>query len=208
MTQMTYNALPVSNLAALGFHNQDGEGIRSTAWADLTSFFLEQAEQRFGPRDVRWFFCGITFIDHGPHLYFPANRPFHVGIQLSTSAASDPHRAYFQLAHEVAHLLGPNPSIQSATFLEEGMCTAFQIEMARAVGMEQFGDLGTYAEALALVRDLLATDPAAIRKLRELHKDLNEVNAEKLRRILPEVPEDTATWLTRPFPGGDDRPQD
>lgn len=201
MTQMIYNALPASHLTALGFHNQDTQGVRSTAWADLTSYFLDQAEQRFGPRDPRWFFCGITFIEGGPHLYFPANRPFHVGIQLGTSAASYPHQAYFQLAHEVAHLLGPNPAIQNAIFLEEGMCTSFQVEMARAIGMDEFGDLGTYAEALALVQDLLALDPAAIRKLRELHKDLSELDAGKLHLILPDVPEDLATRLTRQFPG-------
>jgi hypothetical protein len=200
MIPMIYNALPVSNLAALGFHNEEAAGLRTTAWADLTSYFLAEAERRFGPRDTRWFFCGITFIESGPHLYFPANRPFHVGIQLGRAAGASPNQAYFQLAHEVAHLLGPNPAISNANFLEEGMCTSFQIEMAQAVGIEHFGDLGTYADALALVQELLACDHAAIRKLREVHPDLNEVDAEKLQRILPHVSDNMATQLTRPFP--------
>jgi hypothetical protein len=79
------------------------------------------------------------------------------------------------------------------------MCTLFQIEMAQAVGIHQFGDFGAYAEALALVQELLAIDPAAIRKLREHHPDLNEVDAEVFHSNLPQVPEAVVTRLVRPF---------
>jgi hypothetical protein len=200
MIMMTYSAIPTSHVDARGFHNQVCDGISSTSWADLVSYFLDEAEKRFGPRDDRWFFTGIAFTDRGPNIYHPGGRAYHVGIHLNTSASTDTTRAYFQLSHEVVHLLGPNQTQLNATYLEEGMCTAFQIEMARAVGIMETGDLGTYQEAIDLIRRLEAIDGNAIKKLRERSKDLRQIDAATFVQILPDVPADLATALSRPFP--------
>ena len=200
MTIMTYNAIPSSQVDARGFHNQVSDGISSTSWADLVSYFLAEAEKRFGQRDDRWFFTGIAFTDRGPNIYHPGGRAYHVGIHLNTSASRDTTRAYFQLAHEVAHLLGPNQNQFNATYLEEGMCTTFQIEMARAVGITETGDLGTYQDAMDLVGHLEAIDAGAIKRLRERSKDLRQIDAATLIEVLPNVPADLAAALSRPFP--------
>jgi hypothetical protein len=193
--------IPASREAVLGAFADDVDGANwTTSWSDVTSWLMERAEARFGPRDPRWFFTGLEFADvDAPTTYYPANRPFHVGIRLTAAAAAAPAEAYFQLAHEVVHLLGPSPTRAKANVLEEGAATVFQQETAAAVGLSGTVSLPSYLDAAAEVARLEAVAADAIRSVRTLCPDLRDLTEAELGRIVPGLPAGLGASLCSPF---------
>jgi hypothetical protein len=89
---------------------------------------LNNAEEMFGERDKSWTFIGIEFRDDGPYImYYPKKR---ISIVLSTGCSqlmpNDP-QLYYQLSHEVSHLLYPIYPTKGneANVLVEGISTYF-----------------------------------------------------------------------------------
>lgn len=193
--------VPSSPVPILGAHAAEGFGPDWTSsWSDVVSWLMEQAEAWFGPRDPRWFFTGLEFTDGDvPSTYYPGRRPFHVGIQLTRSAAQNPRDAYFQLAHEVVHLLGPSQARDRANVLEEGMATVFQLHVSNVVGLGYGIKLPSYARAMEMVVQLLLVSPDAVRAIRAVHPDVRLVTPDEVARIVPGVPLDLATSLCERF---------
>ncbi|SFG58102.1 hypothetical protein [Methylobacterium gossipiicola] len=193
--------IPASRGTVLGAFADDVDGAGWTAsWSDVTSWLMERAEARFGPRDPRWFFTGLEFADvEAPTTYYPANRPFHVGIRLTAAAAASPAEAYFQLAHEVVHLLGPSPTHAKANVLEEGVATVFQQETVAAVGLPATVSHPSYLAAAGKVACLEAFAQDAVRSVRALYPDLRDLTEDELGRIVPGLPAGLAGALCSPF---------
>lgn len=77
----------------------------------LTSFYghlLRDAQEKFGARNLEYTPIGIEFHGDYPQTWFPENCG-NVSILLSEKSRSQPRRALFQLAHEVIHILSPQP---------------------------------------------------------------------------------------------------
>lgn len=198
--QMIHSATPASPVPSLGFHSAFANNDWTTSWSDLTSFLLDEAEKRYGPRDPRWFFTGIEFADiSNPQTYYTGNRPFHVGIQLTVGTAMSPKAAHFELAHEVVHLLGPSETHASANVLEEGMAALFQQEMSELSGLGINVNGRSYVTAMTAVKELLTTDAEAVRNLRATYPDLRFLNSAELLRISPEADSALAELLCSKF---------
>lgn len=191
---------PSSLVPAIGFFTERVGDDWTVSWSDLVSHLLFEAEARFGKRDQRWFFTGIEF-DAGdvPMTYYPGNRPFHVGIRLTHHATTNAAEAYFQLAHEVVHLLGPSPERLPANVFEEGIATAFQVEVSALVKLGRTISLPSYVNARAAVLELLAHDRDAVKKVRTVYPDLRHVTVQRLLDVTPSAPQGLAERLCAPF---------
>src|SRR3954469_16109467 len=126
--------------------------------------FLFEAEDTFGPRDMRWTPIGIEFSPDGPMIWYPGDRR-HISIVLSDRAQTDPKQACFQLAHEVVHLLAPlgrsDPNV-----LEEGSATHFSHKKSVELSLGYYSSRPSYIQAEKWVAELLAIDRDAIKRLR------------------------------------------
>ena len=193
--------VPTSPVRVLGAHAAGGNGPDWTSsWSDVVSWLMVMAEAWFGPRDARWFFTGLELWEGDvPSTYYPGNRPFHVGIQLTQSAASNPKQAYFQLAHEVVHLLGPSPTRECANVLEEGMATRFQLHISHLVGLGFPITLPSYVHAMGELDKLLALSPDAVRTIRAVHPDLRHVTDTELMKMVRGVSPELAASLCGRF---------
>jgi len=67
---------------------------------------LRIAEERYGQRDGSYTILGVEFTEGVPQLWYPDNVD-DIAIQLNVTCLHEPHRAYYQLAHECIHLLSP-----------------------------------------------------------------------------------------------------
>src|SRR4051812_22083801 len=118
-------------------------------WTLATRFgqMLAEAEVLYGRRDEAWTFAGIEFWQGPPNIWFPlyiAGTIQHIVIRLSPFTITQPIRAYWQLAHEVVHLITPEVGLP-ATYLEEGMTTYFQTYfMKKHFGFQQAFNDATY----------------------------------------------------------------
>jgi len=197
-------AIPDSTEPALGFFREIVGDEITTSWSDLTSALLKDAEAEYGPRDPRWFFTGIQFWDKGhPGTYYPGNRPFHVGISLTREAATDPRMAYYQLAHEIVHVLGPSPSFAPANVLEEGMAYSFQDQVNVKRGLGLTNAIASYVHARDVLNAMLALRPDAVRTIRAVYPDVRELTVTELMRLIPEVTAEIADALCAPFDRGE-----
>ncbi|WP_334655161.1 hypothetical protein [Sphingomonas panaciterrae] len=201
---MIFSDTPSSSVTAVGFHTEQSNGDWSVSWSDLTSYLLAEAEKRFGSRDSRWFFTGIEYADVAmPMTYYPANRPFHVGIRLTRNAAMDARQAHFQLAHEIVHLLGPCEEHHAANVFEEGIAAAFQEEMSTLSKLGFSINVASYRHAMAAVQQLQAIDRGAVAKVRAEFPNLRQLTAERLKQIVPGTSDQLADTLCAPFARGE-----
>jgi hypothetical protein len=201
---MNHSETPSSPVTAVGFHTEQSNGDWSVSWSDLTSYLLAEAERRFGPRDSRWFFTGIEYADVAmPMTYYPANRPFHIGIRLTRSAAMDARQAHFQLAHEIVHLLGPCEKHRPANVFEEGIAAAFQQEMSILSKLGFSINVASYLHAITAVGQLQAVDRGAVAKVRAKFPNLRQLTAEHLKQIVPSTTDQLADTLCAPFARGE-----
>ncbi|GEP49953.1 hypothetical protein FNO01nite_06250 [Flavobacterium noncentrifugens] len=85
---------------------------------------LHLAEDMFGERDKNWTYW-FRIYDDGPYImYYPNNR---ISIVLSTNCSQfipNSPQPYYQLAHEVCHILYPTGK-KDANILNEGISTYF-----------------------------------------------------------------------------------
>jgi hypothetical protein len=136
---------------------KNGYGFSLTT---LLGHFLSIAEMKYGPRNKNWTILGIEFCGEIPHVWYPGNMGY-ISIMLADMARLNPAEAIFELAHEVVHLLSPNGGGPAKT-IEEGVATIFAHQNSPIRGGQ-----ASYLEAERLVKELLAIDDHAIRKLRE-----------------------------------------
>jgi Zn-dependent peptidase ImmA (M78 family) len=119
-----------SSKEAIGFCCDElpgGVGYTYTLTTKL-GVLLFEAETRFGQRNRDWTLLGIEFSGDVPQVWYPGNRHY-ISIILSDDARTNPHRALFQLAHEVIHVLAPTGG-RCSLMIEEGLATFFSMEIS------------------------------------------------------------------------------
>jgi hypothetical protein len=163
----------------------------------LLGGLLIEAEARYDRRDLEYTILGIEFGGNRPGIWYPGNRK-QVSVRLSLMACHDPNQAYFQLAHEVIHLLSPTGG-GGTTVLEEGLAHLFSMEMSTAQGTQYNSTIPTYDQAADLLRPLLNSDPEFIRKIRQFEPCLAHVKPEHLRATIPDGDEAVFNALCERF---------
>jgi len=155
---------------------------------EITNSILEMfriSEEYFGECERKWFFVGIEFKDDGPYImYYPSDK---ISIVLSTGSTSNFEQLYYQLAHEVCHLLYPSGK-PNANVLIEGISTYFSLkynELKFSNSTYAIDNIkkSNYYNAYLLVDKLLSFDKDAIKKIRMTCSDISNITEDDLRNL-------------------------
>ncbi len=158
---------------------------------------LAEAEIRYGPRDHSYTILGVEFGGNRPGTWYPGDRK-HISVRLSANAAHDPNRAYFQLAHEVVHLLSPTGRTGTIV-LEEGLAHHFSNVMSAKLGIAMGCDIPAYDRAAELLEIVLRPNPNIILQLRNLEPCLAKITPEIIQECCPGLEPTVASQLCKPF---------
>jgi len=159
---------------------------------------LQRAQEQFGPRDNSYTPIGFEFTADGPRVWYPGDCR-NVLIQINSACANDLPQACYQLAQECIHLLAPT-SGSHANYLEEGLSIVFATRyVAENFNFPMTQPNPKYAEAAQLVQSLLATDAAAVRKVREIQPAFPQITLANLLQTCPACPTDLGVRLLAPF---------
>lgn len=153
--------LPAIGFATEPLPTRDGYRFSLTS---LLSTLLYDAEQMFGPRDMKYTPVGIEFYGNRPKVWYPGSNN-HISIILTDSAREDPAQAIFQLAHEVMHLLSPTGGA-NAPVIEEGLSALFQERANEIYALNLRLVSKPYIRATELANLLLKGQPNIIKQLR------------------------------------------
>jgi len=177
--------------------------------SEIVEQYLSQAEDLFGPMVPYWTFRGVEFRDRGPHLaYYPESG--EVAISLSERARNNEVQLRFQLAHEVCHLLYPSMDLKTQELddinvLNEGISTFYSVLVFANTDLVGgiIDDLQTnsahYFDAFVHVKDLLAVDIHAVRKLREIEPLINRVEHSHFDEAGVSITDEQVAWLLGTF---------
>jgi hypothetical protein len=128
----------------------------------------------------------------------------HLIVHLSKACLLDREDAYFQLSHEVVHLISPTGK-RDANNLEEGLATYFSIYYMNYVFEDPKGfwhqevPYEDYRKAYEVTKKLLDLDRDAIKKLRKNQKIISKISKEQIMALYPDFPEEDAEFLARNF---------
>lgn len=166
--------------------------------ASRISDALNEAEQRFGPRDQSYFYAGHEFVSRHPSTWYPGDRQ-HIVIQLGLECSQDMVQATYQLAHEVIHLLSPTGAA-SANVLEEGLATWFSEDYCRrATGQTIRPTVPSYGIASDLVRSMLESSSDCIRLMRQVEPCISKIPSTLISQFCPSLTEAQADTLAARF---------
>jgi len=197
LAQMGRTLIPAER-SALGFAADEIPGGYTWTLTTWMGQLLTEAEVLFGKRDRSYTPLGVMFHGTRPHTWFPGACK-HIAIVLTDDARDDPVRAFFQLAHEVVHLLGPNQRAGGSTVLEEGIATHFQDLICAKYGVPMHDSTSTYRHADALLRGLLSIDKHAVRKIRNRFPDLHRLDPKQLQKLIRKAPAELLSELCERF---------
>ena len=159
---------------------------------------LQEAQTRFGPRDLSYTILGIEFGPNNPRIWYPNSRK-DIIVQLSQAALNDNILALYQLAHECIHLLSPSGQA-IATTLEEGLATVFSEDyVEREFQRTDITDLQSYRDAAQLVRQLIMVKPDAIMQLRSIQPSFSAMTQEHFTTVCPQADAPLVHSLLMPF---------
>jgi hypothetical protein len=138
----------------------------------------DEAQILYGQKTGDFVYGGIEFLESdGPRTYFLFNK--YVVICLDKNTATDLTEGYFELSHEVIHLLSPVNGLPASN-LEEGLATYFSKFIT---DRDSFNP--TYASAIIarskyfrtfeLVSQLLVFRPDAILELRKIQPVISRI---------------------------------
>jgi hypothetical protein len=189
----------LSEKCVAGFVCKPLENDSGWTWTLTTRLgeLLNEAESRYGQRDLAYTILGIEFGGERPGIWYPGNRK-QVSVRLSMMACSDPSQAYFQLAHEVIHLLSPTGG-GGTIVLEEGLAHLFSTEMSAGHGTHYNSSIPAYENAASLLRPLLGNDPDFIRNVRQIEPCMAKIKPAHLRSVMPCGNETVFNALCEPF---------
>jgi len=167
---------------------------------------LEMAKKRFGEIHSDFFLLGIEFKDDGPRIQY--QNPKYIIIHLTPQSLDDEFIAYYQLSHEVYHLLSPT-GIYDPNNLEEGLATYFSKLYLDSLKKNVFNwENATkadsrYYNAYLLVDKLLQIDPDVIKTVREKYPTIktSHLTIKEFEAVMGnKMPKDTIVELLKPFP--------
>jgi hypothetical protein len=175
----------------------------------IVNQFLSDAESRFGPKCNEWKFYGVEINDYTPHLrYYPDTG--NVTISLSKKVLLDKYQLYFQLAHEICHLLYPQKNIitlddEIMLNLNEGISTYFSFEVIKdnpdfEIILEEFENReNKYFSAFRKVEELLDLDKNIIKKARIFEPKVNKLTSNIFKSVNDKIPDNLLFFLLQPF---------
>jgi hypothetical protein len=168
------------------------ESDPSNLWA-MQNTLLMMAENLVGARDKTKNIYQPTFHENGPQI---RNTPSFDGafVELGNGSKADWPTVVFEMAHETIHLL--NPIAGYTNWLEEGVAVEFSIYAQNKYELFpiQQPTVGSYFEALQMVRMLLGGSFPAAHRIRAKAGSLGAVTFEQLQDLFPEC---EATLLRR-----------
>ena len=160
---------------------------------------LSLAEELLGPRDMTYTILGVEIGPDIPRLWYPGNRK-NVIVQLSPSAAKNPPRACYQLAHETVHLLAPNGG-GPATNLEEAVACYFAgFFMRTRFAQSTWHPVEpSYTRGLSIISPRMDEDIRCIKRLRSRQVSFGEIQREELAAEFPGLAHDDLDFLLAKF---------
>jgi hypothetical protein len=195
---ITFIPKPAIGFCTQPFVDAHGNGGYAYTLTQKLGEYLREAERRHGQRNMEWTILGIEFSGTIPHVWFPYTEKL-VSVMLTESAALDPNRALFQLAHEVVHLLEPSP-LTPTTVFEEGLATMFSHEICTREQIAMHSDIPSYLAAEAALKDLLAIYPDAVRTIRKvIRRPFVDLTSDEILQAVPDAPLDLAKTLAEKF---------
>ena len=97
--------------------------IENHSLDSLRDYLLNNLERKVGDRDKLWVLHStVLFDDVEPHIFYPARGLPFIRVNLTISTERYPQQRFFQMSHEVVHLLNPSGGL-NATNLEEGFAS-------------------------------------------------------------------------------------
>jgi hypothetical protein len=189
------NLKPAFGFCTDRFRNEAGHGGYTYTLTQKLGEYLREAERQHGQRNMEWTVLGIEFSGPIPHVWFPFNEKL-ISIMLTETAATEPNRALFQLAHEVIHLLEPS---HVTNVFEEGLATLFSHEMSSRDQLGILSNEPSYLAAEKYVKELMSYHPNATLQLRQTQKPFIELNDEDILRACPGAPAALARELAQKF---------
>ncbi len=164
----------------------------------------------FGPRDQRFVFNSIWYLDGDPCTFFPndfhlnGKRPIDIRISRYPWENCCKDQGPWQIAHECVHLLDP-VELGKTNVLEEGLATWFQNEpcyhdeQIRKYIAKNKEPSSAYANAEQLVRSCLPDILKAVKNLRASGVRISEIQAEMLAPLLQSTKIETLERLCARF---------
>ena len=189
-------------LTVSDLQNGSGKWITNSCINEMINI----AEQYFGNIDTSYIFSGIGFHKDNPQIYYPSIN--HIAIYLTPGTLTYQFQAYFQLSHEVFHLLSPTGKFD-ANNLEEGLAVYFSKIYFDLHGFTNYDWEGSvkasckYYEAYLLTKQLLKIDPFIIKKIRQKFPTIkiSYFTMIDFKAILGnKTPEYLLNQLLKPFP--------
>lgn len=165
---------------------------------------LNKAEEMFGERDKSWTFIGIEFYNDGPYIMYYQNK--RISIVLSKDCSKlipEFPQLYYQLSHEVCHLLYPTGK-KDANVLNEGISTYFSkvyldiLFPNNDYAIENIKK-SIYFRAYILVEKLLSLDPDSIKKIRAINPNISYVTKEEISSLNFELNDEEIDELITKF---------
>jgi len=170
------------------------------------------AESSFGKRDTSWTILGVEFSSDGPpQLWFPGSydNRHDIIIQLTKSSATNSIQSFFQLAHEVIHILSPSGGNDNVTVFEEGLSSHFSVRYVesripvRLKPNECFKN-SKYLLAYHMIQDIYTKYPDADERIRSLRLKNNNsfssnLSKELIKEVFPKIDETNARELAAIF---------
>lgn len=171
---------------------------------------LDLAQAQFGQMRSNFIFLGIEFKSDGPRIQYQNDNSGHcryIRIQLTPDVLNNEYQAYYQLAHEVYHLLAPTGKFD-ANVLEEGLATYFS-----KVYLDRFQQNifdweaatrpnSNYYNAYRLVEQLLQINPDIIKIMRDKfpHIQTSHFTIDHFKEVMGEdTPYHILDQLLQPF---------
>lgn len=155
--------------------------------ASRLGHMLVNAQELFGPRDMSYTILGVEFVCDTPRIWFPGNCS-NIVVQLHEPAALDVFNCYYQLAHEVVHLLAPTGQ-NDGTNLEEGVACYFASHYMRTClnRPSMLPNAPSYRRAQGLLQPRLDNDVHCIRRLRSKQPSFSRIAREDVVAEFPEL---------------------
>jgi len=167
---------------------------------------LDLAKEKFGDINSEYFFLGLEFKDDGPRIRYQA--PNYIVIHLTPNSLENEFLAYFQLSHEVYHLLSPTGKYD-ANNLEEGLAVYFSKfyldRFTQSVFSWEAATLpnSNYYNAYKLVDKLLQIDPHIIKTIRTAFPKIktSHLTIKEFEEVIKDdLPIEILIELLKPFP--------
>jgi hypothetical protein len=180
------------------------KGAYSWTLVSVLGEALLMAEELFGKRDKTYTILGIDYAEEAQVCCPPPRRAKHLIVQISKECLLDREDAYFQLSHEVVHLISPTGK-RDANNLEEGLAVYFSIYYMNYV-FENYDGFWTqevpyedYRKAYEATKKLLELYKDAIKKLRKTQKVISKISKEQIMSLYPDFTEPDAEFLAQNF---------